>query len=296
MSRMRALVLWLSTLGPAIGQLPPSPTQITGTLGGSVTVECKYREAYKGYSKYWCRGADRSCFPVIQTSNWEEMVKIGRFSIRDDQEKQTFTVTMEALKLRDSGTYQCGITRLVRDSLYQPTRIHVSDSVTLQTPAVSVGSRVPTLTATPSTSTYTSSVEVRESVGARPPGLLLVYLVPAVGVLLLLLLAFVPLIRSRRKKKQALQQDTSQSNDGLQLLQTHPDLMGSPLYAVVRKPAKAGFISPAAIPDMLYMDMKGLAQECSGRMGICHPALQLEDSDQQQGEYVSMQPLRRPLQ
>uniref|UniRef100_A0A8D2CPM9 Immunoglobulin V-set domain-containing protein n=1 Tax=Sciurus vulgaris TaxID=55149 RepID=A0A8D2CPM9_SCIVU len=85
------------------------PKTESGPERGSLTVR-----------KYWCGGAYwSSCVILVSTTGSEQEVKKDRVSIRDDQEKLTFMVTMVDLRKDDAGTYWCGIERSGRDHGFQ---------------------------------------------------------------------------------------------------------------------------------------------------------------------------------
>ena len=77
---------------------------MTGAVGDSLSVECRYEEEYSEFHKYWCR---QPCFPLwqrtLQTSGPEVEVKSGRVSITDHPEDLAFTVTLESLTADDAG-------------------------------------------------------------------------------------------------------------------------------------------------------------------------------------------------
>ncbi|XP_014304521.1 CMRF35-like molecule 6 [Myotis lucifugus] len=86
------------------------PRRVTGTVGGSLSVQCRYEEEYTDHNKYWCKGP---CLPpvmkIVETTESEREVRSGRVSIRDEPATLTFTVTLERLTEGDGGTYRCGI-------------------------------------------------------------------------------------------------------------------------------------------------------------------------------------------
>ncbi|XP_022378915.1 LOW QUALITY PROTEIN: CMRF35-like molecule 2 [Enhydra lutris kenyoni] len=86
------------------------PSSVTGTLGGSLSVQCQYEEVYQRYSKYWCRGQyDATCEKIVETKGEEKEERSGRVSIRDHADNLTFIVTMENLTADDAGSYWCRI-------------------------------------------------------------------------------------------------------------------------------------------------------------------------------------------
>ncbi|XP_004709364.2 CMRF35-like molecule 2 [Echinops telfairi] len=123
------------------GCLPlTGPDSVTGAPGGSVSVQCRYEEVYRGSNKYWCRGPyDLSCDTVVETKGGAREERNGRVSIRDHAENLTFTVTMENLTAGDDGPYWCRIqSTWILDVLsYDPSvRVNVSVSAENTIPAV----------------------------------------------------------------------------------------------------------------------------------------------------------------
>ncbi|XP_023986288.1 CMRF35-like molecule 8 [Physeter macrocephalus] len=85
------------------------PSRVTGTVGGSLSVECRYAEKYKDNSKYWCGAPCLLPWKIVETKESEREVMRGHVSIRDHPANLTFTVTLESLREDDAGTYMCGI-------------------------------------------------------------------------------------------------------------------------------------------------------------------------------------------
>ncbi|KAK2503595.1 hypothetical protein MC885_021836 [Smutsia gigantea] len=80
-----------------------------GTVGGSLSVQCRYGENFAENNKYWCRNSCLSPWKIVETTGSEREERHSRVSIRDHPANLTFTVTMESLTEGDSGTYWCGI-------------------------------------------------------------------------------------------------------------------------------------------------------------------------------------------
>ncbi|XP_039715597.1 CMRF35-like molecule 2 isoform X2 [Pteropus medius] len=99
--KMDLLLSCLSLTGPSF---------VTGTAGSSLTVRCRYDQAYKGYNKYWCRGEyDTDCHTIVETKGEEREERNGWVSIRDSADDLAFTVTMRNLDAADAGPYWCKI-------------------------------------------------------------------------------------------------------------------------------------------------------------------------------------------
>ncbi|XP_055264641.1 protein CD300H-like [Moschus berezovskii] len=92
------------------------PSTVTGTVGDSLSVQCRYEEEYRSFHKYWCK---QPCFPLwqpsVQTSGSEVQVKSGRVSITDHPEDLAFTVTLESLTADDAGKYRCGVATILKE-------------------------------------------------------------------------------------------------------------------------------------------------------------------------------------
>ncbi|XP_024616599.1 CMRF35-like molecule 8 isoform X2 [Neophocaena asiaeorientalis asiaeorientalis] len=86
------------------------PSRVTGVVGGSLSVECRYAEKYKDNSKYWCKAPCLLPWKTVETKEPEREVMRGHVSIRDHPANLTFTVTLESLREDQAGTYVCGIT------------------------------------------------------------------------------------------------------------------------------------------------------------------------------------------
>ncbi|KAF7249124.1 CMRF35-like molecule 1 [Varanus komodoensis] len=88
------------------------PSEQTGFLDRSLSVNCTYDRSYRNSVKYWCRGAKwSSCRTVVKTRGTEAEVKAQRTSIKDDHTHFQFTVRMENLTEQDADGYWCIIER-----------------------------------------------------------------------------------------------------------------------------------------------------------------------------------------
>ncbi|XP_043312546.1 CMRF35-like molecule 8 isoform X2 [Cervus canadensis] len=85
------------------------PKRVTGILGGSLSVECRYGEKFINNSKYWCKSPCMLLWKIVETRESEREVRMDRVSIKDHPGNLTFTVTLESLREEDEGKYGCGI-------------------------------------------------------------------------------------------------------------------------------------------------------------------------------------------
>ncbi|CAI9163871.1 unnamed protein product [Rangifer tarandus platyrhynchus] len=83
------------------------PSRVTGIVGGSLSVACRYREDFQQNNKFWCKAP--CLWNTVEAGGSAREVRKGRVSIRDDPANLTFTVTLENLREEDAGTYGCGI-------------------------------------------------------------------------------------------------------------------------------------------------------------------------------------------
>ncbi|KAK2112001.1 hypothetical protein P7K49_011748 [Saguinus oedipus] len=92
------------------------PSTVTGTVGSSLSVQCRYEEKYKMFNKYWCR---QPCLPfwheTVETTGSETVVRSDRVIITDHPGDRTFTVTLENLMAEDAGKYRCGIATILQE-------------------------------------------------------------------------------------------------------------------------------------------------------------------------------------
>uniref|UniRef100_K7F6V5 Polymeric immunoglobulin receptor n=1 Tax=Pelodiscus sinensis TaxID=13735 RepID=K7F6V5_PELSI len=87
------------------------PRQVTGLLGGSVTVKCFYprTNVNRHDRKYWCKESTRQCATVISSNGYIAQDFAGRATITDFPEQGIFIMELSKLGLKDIGFYKCGI-------------------------------------------------------------------------------------------------------------------------------------------------------------------------------------------
>ncbi|XP_039082326.1 CMRF35-like molecule 1 isoform X3 [Hyaena hyaena] len=92
------------------------PGVVSGLVGGSLTVQCRYVQKWQSHKKWWCRGAEwNSCRILVKTNGSEQEAQWKNVSIKDNQKNYTFTVTMVKLTKSDADTYWCGIEKYGTD-------------------------------------------------------------------------------------------------------------------------------------------------------------------------------------
>ncbi|XP_038676045.1 polymeric immunoglobulin receptor-like [Scyliorhinus canicula] len=111
---MWILILLISSLAISGGLWAKS--KVTGAVGRKITVACHYTRQYKQNMKYWCDGRTRECSYLVRTN--DPGGRLGRMSIADNKIKGIFVVTLEDLRLGDTGWYSCGIDQPGKDTMF----------------------------------------------------------------------------------------------------------------------------------------------------------------------------------
>ncbi|KAL7852059.1 hypothetical protein SRHO_G00178440 [Serrasalmus rhombeus] len=82
---------------------------VTGHVGGSVIISCKYPQSHSSVPKFLCRmmgtGGCTYKSSVNESRRWRNE---GKLSLHDDRARQIFTVSFNSLTEGDSGEYWCG--------------------------------------------------------------------------------------------------------------------------------------------------------------------------------------------
>lgn len=114
-------VFWLA-VGTDSARLS-APEEVTGALGGSLAVFCRYAHTYRDHTKYWCKGeAYELCHIVVKTPRNRPS---RRVFIEDYKQKGFFAVTMTSLEERDEGKYWCVIATPGRN-VHTGVRVRIS--------------------------------------------------------------------------------------------------------------------------------------------------------------------------
>ncbi|XP_035889985.1 CMRF35-like molecule 5 isoform X4 [Phyllostomus discolor] len=144
-------------VGPGSSGVIMGPEEARGPERGSLTVQCRYDRGWETHVKFWCRGAEfRKCTILVGTTGSEQQVKKDRVSIRDNQKRRTFTVTMEKLRQEDADTYWCGFEKN-ESNPGVPVRVTVDPATTVLT-TIPTTFTVPVTTEVPTSSPTVSSL------------------------------------------------------------------------------------------------------------------------------------------
>lgn len=96
------------------------PKEIREFEGGTVSLQCTYREELRKNKKYWCRKTGlvfSRCSDAIYIDDGQEKT-VGSVSIQDSPQELTFHVTLRNLSVKDTGKYWCGVKMLGLDEVF----------------------------------------------------------------------------------------------------------------------------------------------------------------------------------
>ncbi|KAL6482297.1 hypothetical protein MHYP_G00103770 [Metynnis hypsauchen] len=81
---------------------------VTGHVGGSVNISCKYPQSHSSNPKFLCRRVGSAdCSYETSVNESRRWINEGKLNLHDDG-KQIFTVIINSLTEEDSGEYWCG--------------------------------------------------------------------------------------------------------------------------------------------------------------------------------------------
>uniref|UniRef100_A0A8D0GYJ3 Ig-like domain-containing protein n=1 Tax=Sphenodon punctatus TaxID=8508 RepID=A0A8D0GYJ3_SPHPU len=292
---MRLPLVGVILLFPGSFSQLTGPTEVKDSLGGSVSVRCRYDEGYqKNYQKYWCRGADwSSCITVIETTGSELVVKKGRVSIADNHTRSTFTVTMEELTWGDAGIYWCGITKVGADPGFQvnvivlPEPSHPHTTAPVTTGYSSTASTGYSSTASTGYSSTASTAAVpTSSFFTRPEFLLPISLLML--VMLLLLGAVFLARRMKMKKKEKKAHETIPSPHEA------PGSTEDEISYAVIKPELRGPSSTAGHAAPRPSDVEYATIKPGNSSDVSYTTVQFSTLEDQPGIYVNMDQRSHP--
>ncbi|XP_051726723.1 CMRF35-like molecule 6 isoform X2 [Ctenopharyngodon idella] len=80
---------------------------VRGMEGEPVIIKCPYPGGYENSYKYFYKGIFKKNVTILQSHGKKSPVFKGRFSLQDDRQTRSFTVTISNLKMEDAGPYGC---------------------------------------------------------------------------------------------------------------------------------------------------------------------------------------------
>ncbi|XP_038838156.1 CMRF35-like molecule 5 [Salvelinus namaycush] len=111
---MKKVFITTVTLLLALCPAESEGLEVTGLVGGQVEIKCSHKFA-KHNKKYFCKDTCTGSDILVHTEDSKDYTKTGRYSI-DDRGDGDLTVTINNLKMSDSGTYWCGVDRFFIDT------------------------------------------------------------------------------------------------------------------------------------------------------------------------------------
>ncbi|XP_029912075.1 polymeric immunoglobulin receptor-like [Myripristis murdjan] len=123
----------------------------TAFTGGNVDIMCNYSEEHRDSIKYFCKEQAPVC--DFKVASGKCPYQLGRFSLSESRNNDSFTVTIRELTKTDKGSYWCGavtqtaevtyialITKIIlkvqnwKDYSFQPIRFDAGENATLGCP------------------------------------------------------------------------------------------------------------------------------------------------------------------
>uniref|UniRef100_A0AAY3ZVV4 Ig-like domain-containing protein n=1 Tax=Denticeps clupeoides TaxID=299321 RepID=A0AAY3ZVV4_9TELE len=80
---------------------------MTGSLGSSLIITCKYPKESENNCKSFCKGRRGECASKISGRTRNQWERRGRFSLYNNSTGRFFMVTIDQLRPEDAGTYRC---------------------------------------------------------------------------------------------------------------------------------------------------------------------------------------------
>ncbi|XP_041103248.1 CMRF35-like molecule 7 [Polyodon spathula] len=108
--------LFLATLSGCCSLVVQSAINkpVSGSVGRSVSIQCRYHLYYRDYVKYLCKGSNwLTCKSIKSTADPKR--EGDKVSLSDDRTKGVFTVIVRRLEKKDKGWYWCAIEKAFCD-------------------------------------------------------------------------------------------------------------------------------------------------------------------------------------
>ncbi|XP_036412910.1 CMRF35-like molecule 8 [Colossoma macropomum] len=168
---------------------------VTGHVGGSVNISCKYPQSHSTDPKFLCRRVGTAdCNNTISLNESRRWINEGKLYLHDDG-KQIFTVIINSLSEGDSGEYWCGAeSDWTSDHGY---KVYITQ-INLRVTATSSSSSTPQSTETISSTASTTSPSFRTST-AFPASSVVTGMSVILVLLLVGLLFFIVTLKKRSK-------------------------------------------------------------------------------------------------
>ncbi|XP_037399394.1 CMRF35-like molecule 8 isoform X2 [Pygocentrus nattereri] len=201
----------MSVLGSVMGDV----FTLDGYVGGQIQVRCPHQFAHDNI-KYFCNAECKHKKDVIiKSATNHNTVTRGRYSLFDEG-SGVFFVTISNLKKSDSGTYWCGVERVIKDTFHKVI-LKVLDAPTSRTtPRLTDWSTSqaiePRVMADSETSTTTTAIPVITTTTANTSDKKeLIHIGAGLAALVLLLVIFLFILIQQSKQRKATVQPTEKA-------------------------------------------------------------------------------------
>uniref|UniRef100_A0A3B3TCK5 Ig-like domain-containing protein n=1 Tax=Paramormyrops kingsleyae TaxID=1676925 RepID=A0A3B3TCK5_9TELE len=97
-------------------------SEVRAYVGGQVDIDCPYPADYIHVAKYWCRDPCNDADVLVKSETSDTYISKGRFSLYDNSNGRSLSVTIKKLTLKDAGMYYCGVEKWWKDKL---RKVHV---------------------------------------------------------------------------------------------------------------------------------------------------------------------------
>ncbi|KAG1955808.1 CMRF35-like molecule [Pimephales promelas] len=177
---------------------------VKGTEGRGVSITCPYPEGFRyAYSyKYFYRGYYKDRVTILESDGMQTFVMNGRFSLQDNRQTSSFTVSISDLKMDDAGPYGC-------KAGHEYENYHHVEVIVIRAPETTTRVQISTTSISPYTHSNTEHTNT-----ALP--LDLASVAGGLGSVLLVLTlccgTFIILKKRKRKSRTALFQQNMQRN------------------------------------------------------------------------------------
>uniref|UniRef100_A0A8C4S0M1 Polymeric immunoglobulin receptor-like n=1 Tax=Erpetoichthys calabaricus TaxID=27687 RepID=A0A8C4S0M1_ERPCA len=98
--------------------------RVSGTEGGSVMIDCRYKNGYENSEKYLIDATRKLNNVLIRAKKPNTLVTEGRYSLYDNTSARVFTVSIKELQKSDAKAYWCAVERTLSED-YAEVRLTV---------------------------------------------------------------------------------------------------------------------------------------------------------------------------
>ncbi|XP_048051324.1 CMRF35-like molecule 3 [Megalobrama amblycephala] len=180
---------------------------VRGTEGEPVRIKCPYPRGYENSYKYFYKGVHRDSVIILRSDGNKTS---PRFSLRDDRQTRSFTVTISDLKMEDAGIYGCGagwgeykvIQLNVNKAPQKTAPVQIFTSTFYPDQTISSFSNTPPYLRTSDTNPQSSSITITDhQISSSTGSVVIIVTVEALVFLLIAVSLIIVAVRNKMKKK-----------------------------------------------------------------------------------------------